>query len=79
MFIKSSLRCTKLCWDGGRSNKYIVYTLGFLEENWREKFQLKLAFTNQFFFCVRIPKYFYALSFFFIFSTHELPQENSMP
>ena len=75
MFIKLSL----VCWDGGRSNKYIVYTLGFLEENWREKFQLKLAFTNQFYFCVRIHLDIFMDCYFFIFSTHELPQENSMP
>ena len=51
--------------------------LAFLEENWREKFQLKLAFTNQFYFCVRI--HLDILMYYYFFSTHELPQENSMP
>ena len=62
-----------------RSSKKIcsIYKLlAFLEENWREKFQLKLAFTNHSVFrYLDILMYYY----FFIFSTHELPQENSMP
>ena len=66
----------------GRSGKKVVCKnklLAFLEENWREKFQLKLAFTNQFYFCVRIHLDIFMDCYFFIFSTHELPQENSMP